>query len=152
MKVLVIHGPNLNLLGERETDIYGQVTLAELDEQLRMRAQKLGIELETFQSNHEGEIVERIQGARGVIDTLIINPAAFTHYSIAIRDALALLNVPVIEVHLSNIHARESFRAHSVVADIAAGQISGFGPESYVLALEAATTINKDRADSSGAN
>lgn len=143
MKVLVIHGPNLNLLGERETDVYGQVTLAQIDELLKERSGVLGIELETFQSNHEGEIVERIHAARGPVDALIINPAAFTHYSIAIRDALAAFDAPVIEVHLSNIHAREEWRSHSVVADIAIGQISGFGPQSYVLALEAAANLDR---------
>ncbi len=143
MKVLVIHGPNLNLLGERETDVYGQVTLAQIDELLKERSGVLGIELETFQSNHEGEIVERIHAARGPVDALIINPAAFTHYSIAIRDALAAFDAPVIEVHLSNIHAREAWRSHSVVADIAIGQISGFGPQSYVLALEAAANLDR---------
>ena len=150
MKVLVIHGPNLNLLGERETDIYGRVTLAEIDERLRERAATLGLELETFQSNHEGEIVERVHAARDSVDALIINPAAFTHYSIAIRDALAAFDAPVIEVHLSNIHARESWRSHSVVAGIEAGQISGFGPQSYVLALEAATSLDQAAGHSGG--
>jgi len=149
MKVLAIHGPNLNLLGERETDIYGRVTLAEIDELLGARAASLGLGLETFQSNHEGEIVERIHAARGSVGVLIINPAAFTHYSIAIRDALAALDAPVIEVHLSNIHAREEWRSHSVVAGIATGQISGFGPQSYVLALEAAAGMD-GTADRSG--
>ncbi len=142
MRVLVIHGPNLNLLGERETDIYGRVTLSEIDELLKARAIPLGLELETFQSNHEGDIVERIHAARDSVDALIINPAAFTHYSIAIRDALAAVDAPVIEVHLTNIHAREAWRSHSVVADIAVGQISGFGPQSYVLALEAAAGLD----------
>ncbi len=150
MRVLVIHGPNLNLLGERETDIYGRMTLSEIDELLGARATALGLELETFQSNHEGEIVERVQAARGSVDALIINPAAFTHYSIAIRDALAALDAPVIEVHLTNIHAREAWRSHSVVAGIAAGQISGFGPQSYVLALEAAAGLEATAGRSGG--
>jgi 3-dehydroquinate dehydratase-2 len=141
MRILVIHGPNLNLLGEREADVYGRVTLAEIDGLLVERAKELGVDLETWQSNHEGEIVERIHAARGGCDALIINPAAFTHYSIAIRDALAALDVPIVEVHLSNIHAREEWRRRSVVAEIAAGQISGFGPHSYVLALEAAVDL-----------
>ncbi len=150
MRVLVIHGPNLNLLGERETDIYGRVTLSEIDELLKARAITLGLELETFQSNHEGDIVERIHAARDSVDALIINPAAFTHYSISIRDALAALDAPVIEVHLTNIHAREAWRSHSVVAGIAAGQISGFGPQSYVLALEAATGLDGAAGRSGG--
>jgi 3-dehydroquinate dehydratase II len=148
MKILVIHGPNLNLLGEREEEIYGTATLEQIDESMRQEAAALGLELETFQSNHEGEIVDRIQAARGPADgggngcdCVIINPAAFTHYSIAIRDALAALSIPVIEVHLSNIYAREPFRRKSVVAGIASGQISGFGPHSYVLAVRAAAEI-----------
>lgn len=141
MKIIVIHGPNLNLLGERERDIYGDATLTDIDKLLQSRAQELELDLETWQSNHEGEIIDRIQSARAEYDALIINPAAFTHYSIAIRDALAVLEIPIIEVHLSNIHARESWRRRSVVADIATGQISGFGPQSYTLALEAAADL-----------
>jgi 3-dehydroquinate dehydratase II len=148
MKILVIHGPNLNLLGEREEEIYGTTTLEQIDESMRREAAALDLELETFQSNHEGEIVDRIQAARGSDERaadgcggVIINPAAFTHYSIAIRDALAALSIPVIEVHLSNIYAREPFRRQSVVAGIASGQISGFGPHSYVLAVRAAAEI-----------
>src|SRR3989304_6798809 len=110
MKILVIHGPNLNLRGEREVAVYGPVTLTEINEAMVKRAGELGVEIETFQSNHEGEIIERIQSARGACDCLIINPAAFTHYSIAIRDALGALDVPIIEVHLSNIYSREPFR------------------------------------------
>lgn len=141
MNIMIIHGPNLNLLGERETDIYGITTLAEVDERLRARARELGAELEIHQSNHEGAIVDAIQGARGRHQALIINPAAFTHYSIAVRDALALLDIPVIEVHLSNIHSRETWRRRSVTAEVATGQISGFGPMSYLLALEAAVSL-----------
>ncbi len=141
MNVLVIHGPNLNLLGEREVEIYGRISLEDIDNTMASRAGELGIEIESFQSNHEGEIVERIQGARAASDCVIINPAAFTHYSIAIRDALATLDIPIIEVHLSNIYAREPFRHKSVVAGIATGQISGFGPMSYNLALEAAKEL-----------
>lgn len=137
-KVLVIHGPNLNLLGTREVEIYGTTTLDEINENLRTRASAVGIELETFQSNHEGEIVEKIQGAAGDVDYIIINPAAFTHYSIAIRDAIASAGVPTIEIHLSNIYAREEFRQESVTAPVTIGQIQGFGPDGYYLSLEAA--------------
>ncbi|MDI6891871.1 MAG: type II 3-dehydroquinate dehydratase [Actinomycetota bacterium] len=137
-KVLVIHGPNLNLLGMREVEIYGTTTLDEINENLRNRASAVGIELETFQSNHEGEIVEKIQGAAGDVDYIIINPAAFTHYSIAIRDAIASAGVPTIEIHLSNIYAREEFRQESVTAPVTIGQIQGFGPDGYYLSLEAA--------------
>ena len=138
MKVLVIHGPNLNLLGEREVEVYGPVTLEQIDASMKERATELGIDLECWQSNHEGEIIERIHTARRGYHCLIINPAAFTHYSIAIRDALAALEIPIIEVHLSNIYSREPFRRESVVAGVATGQISGFGPDSYTLAIEAA--------------
>ena len=147
MKILVIHGPNLNLLGEREVEVYGKVTLDEINKGLEDRAKSLGVEVEAFQSNHEGEIIEAIQNARKGYDSLIINPAAFTHYSIAIRDALAPLPIPIIEVHLSNIYSREPFRHKSVVAGVATGQISGFGPDSYSLALDAAIFVRqaKDR-------
>ena len=141
MRILVIHGPNLNLLGEREVAIYGPVTLDQINASMAKRASQLGIDLECRQSNHEGEIIEQIQSARRGYDCLIINPAAFTHYSIAIRDALAALDIPIIEVHLSNIYSREPFRRKSVVAGVATGQISGFGPASYTLALEAAASL-----------
>lgn len=137
-KVLVIHGPNLNLLGTREVEIYGTTTLDEINENLRSRASAVGIELEIFQSNHEGDIVEKIQGAAGDVDCIIINPAAFTHYSVAIRDAITSAGVPTIEIHLSNIYAREKFRQESVTAPVTIGQIQGFGPDSYYLSLEAA--------------
>ena len=136
--VLVIHGPNLNMLGRREPEKYGSDTLAVIDADLKAAGDKLGIGVTCFQSNHEGEIVEKIQripaaGAAG----LIINPAAYTHTSIAIRDALLLLDIPVVEVHLSNIYRRESFRHKSMTADVATGQIAGFGKTGYILALEA---------------
>lgn len=146
-KVLVIHGPNLNLLGQREPEVYGHATLEQINNQLREAAAQKGLELEVFQSNHEGEIVERIQKAQGGIDCLIINPAAFTHYSIAIRDALAGLDIPLIEVHLSNIYAREEFRQDSVVSGVVTGQIAGFGRDSYYLALEAAQRIFLRKAE-----
>ncbi len=142
MKVLVIHGPNLNLTGLREKEIYGQMKLEEINSLLLDKGKKLGMELDIYQSNHEGEIIDRIHQAMEV-DCIIINPGAFTHYSFAIRDALAACQVPVIEVHLSNIYAREKFRHHSVISPIAKGQISGFGYLSYLLALEAAVELVK---------
>ncbi len=140
-KVLVIHGPNLNLLGEREPQVYGSVTLEEINKSLEEQAKKSGVELKTFQSNHEGELVEAIQNARKWADVIIINPAAYTHTSVAIRDALSAVNVPAIEVHLSNIHARENFRQASHVSPVSVGQVVGFGKNSYLLALQAATLI-----------
>jgi len=136
-KILVIHGPNLNMLGKREPDIYGAASLSDIDGSLMERAESLNIDLETFQSNHEGAIVEKIQAAMGNIDGLIINPAAYTHTSVAIRDAILLLDVPVIEVHLSNIYKRESFRHRSMIAGAASAQISGLGAYGYTAALEA---------------
>jgi 3-dehydroquinate dehydratase-2 len=134
-RILVIHGPNLNLLGRREPEIYGRTTLDEINSRLTALGAQLGLALDTFQSNHEGAIVDRIQQAAGVYDGLIINAAAFTHTSIAIRDALAMLKVPVIEVHLSNIHRREPFRHSSMTAGVVTGQILGFGAAGYALAL-----------------
>ena len=136
-KVLVVHGPNLNLLGTRETDVYGTTTLASIVEGLETLGHELGVELESFQSYSEGEIVSRIQSARGVADGLLINPAAYTHTSVAIRDALLAFAGPIVEVHLSNIHRREEFRHRSLMADVAVGQVLGFGPESYLLGLRA---------------
>jgi 3-dehydroquinate dehydratase-2 len=137
--ILVIHGPNLNMLGSREPDVYGSDTLASIDASLLEKANANKLELETFQSNLEGEIVGRIQQASSSgTQIIIINPAAFTHTSIAIRDAFLASKIPFIEVHLSNVHAREDFRKHSYLSDIATGVISGFGKNSYLLALEAA--------------
>ncbi len=136
-RLLVINGPNLNLLGDRETGIYGDTTLADIEAMCRGRAETLGAGLDFYQSNHEGALVDRIQAARGEADLILINPAAFTHTSVAIRDALLAVNLPVIEIHLSNIHRREPFRHHSYISDIALGQIVGFGPEGYRLAVEA---------------
>lgn len=136
-KVLVIHGPNLNMLGRREPDIYGEATLDEIDRKLKEDGKGLGFTIETFQSNYEGAIVEKIQGAVGTCKGLIINPAAYTHTSIAIRDAILLLDIPVIEVHLSNIYKREPFRHKSIIAGVVTAQISGFGVQGYRMAVEA---------------
>ena len=136
-KILVVHGPNLNILGKREPTVYGSRTLDDINQSLSAKATELGLQVSTFQSNHEGEIVDAIQQAVGRIQGLIINPAAYTHTSVAIRDAVLLLDVPTIEVHLSNIHKRESFRHRSFIADIATAQISGLGAPGYLFALEA---------------
>ena len=135
-KILVMNGPNLNLLGTREPEIYGSLTLADIHERLRQRANEADLDIEFMQSNHEGALVDAIQRGRRTADYIILNAGAFTHYSIALRDAIAAVNVPVIEVHLSNIHQREEFRHKSVIAPVVLGQIAGFGAESYMAALE----------------
>lgn len=135
-RILVIHGPNLNMLGQREPDHYGNRTLDDINRSLSAKAVELDLQVSTFQSNHEGELVETIQAAVGQIQGLIINPAAYTHTSVAIRDAVLLLDVPIIEVHLSNIHKREAFRHRSYIADIATAQISGLGASGYLFAME----------------
>lgn len=135
-KILVIHGPNLNMLGKREPHIYGHESLDEINTGLQDRGDQLGFDVETFQSNHEGGIVDKIQQAMGSCHGIVINPAAYTHTSVAIRDALAMLDIPVVEVHLSNIHKREPFRHQSMIADIAAARMAGFGSHGYMLALE----------------
>ncbi len=140
-KLLVVNGPNLNLLGEREQAVYGKKSLGEIEQKLVSMGREAQIEVEFFQSNHEGDIVDQLQGAKGRVDCILINPAAFTHTSIAIRDTLAAIGVPTIEVHMSNIYAREEFRRHSFVAPVVRGQISGFGAYSYVLAFLAAKAI-----------
>jgi 3-dehydroquinate dehydratase II len=143
-KILVIHGPNLNLLGKREESIYGTLSLDNVNSLLRERANALGLAIECVQSNHEGDIVQKIQDAKSMgFGAILINPAAYTHTSVAIRDAVSAIDVPVIEVHISNIYAREEFRHKSLIAPAAAGQISGFGVNSYVLGLEAAAEIIK---------
>ena len=145
-RILVLHGPNLNLLGTREPDVYGRVTLAEIDRDLRDAGRKLGAAVETFQSNHEGALVDRVQAARGVFAAIVINPGGYTHTSVALRDALAAVGLPVIEVHLSNVAAREEFRHRSFIAPIAVGQIAGLGAIGYRLALEAAVHLLQARA------
>ncbi len=141
-KILIIHGPNLNLLGERETDIYGQTSLDEINQSLKKEAKELNLSIEVFQSNHEGGIVQKIQEApKSGFNAIIINPAAYTHTSVAIRDAVSAVSIPTIEVHLSNIYAREEFRHTSLTAPVAAGQISGFGAASYILGLRAAAGL-----------
>ena len=144
--ILVLHGPNLNLLGEREPEVYGSATLADINQQLQQQAQEHGHHLLAMQSNAEYELVERIQDARHEgVNFIIINPAAFTHTSVALRDALAAVTIPFIEVHLSNVHQREEFRHHSYFSDLAVGVICGLGAQGYELALQAATKqLEKD--------
>ncbi len=137
MRILVLHGPNLNLTGLREPETYGRTSLAEIDERLRRLASELGAELESLQSNHEGVLIDRIQAARGDCDGIVINPGGLTHTSVALRDALIASELPLVEVHISNVHAREPFRRRSLVADIAVGQVVGLGPIGYELALRA---------------
>jgi len=135
----VLHGPNLNLLGTREPSVYGRTTLAQLDREIQRHAAGRGAEAVCRQSNHEGQLVDWIQGAaRERFGAIVLNPGALTHYSLALRDAVSAVSVPVVEVHLSNIHGREEFRRHSVIAAVARGQIAGFGPASYLLAVDAA--------------
>ena len=142
-KILVIHGPNLDLLGEREIDIYGKFSLDDINAQLEKLAKELGVEVKCVQLSGEGEIAKELGGARGKFDAVLINPAAYTHYSVAIRDAVAAIKLPTVEVHLSNIYAREEFRHKSVIASVATGQVSGFGVNSYLLGLRAAVELLK---------
>ena len=135
-KVLIINGPNLNLLGTREPEIYGKTTLKDIETELKNKAEKLNVEIECFQSNHEGEIVDKICGAKGKFDAVIINPAAYTHTSVAIRDAFAAVDIPAIEVHISNVYSREEFRHNSLIAPVVIGQIAGLAIQGYLLALE----------------
>jgi len=137
-RILVLNGPNLNLLGKRQPEIYGRASLSDIEKQVRALAKELGVEIDFRQSNSEGELVTWIQDAAGKFDALVINPAAYTHTSLAMRDAISAVGIPTVEIHLSNIHKRESFRHHSYIAEVAVGQIAGFGVQSYLMGLRAA--------------
>ena len=137
-KILVLNGPNLNLLGTRQPEIYGKLTLAQIEKKVRALAKELGVGIDFRQSNSEGELVTWIQQAAGKFGAIVINPAAYTHTSLAMRDAVSALGIPTIEIHISNIHQREQFRHHSFIAEVAVGQIAGFGLDSYLLGLRAA--------------
>ena len=144
---LVLHGPNLNLLGTREPGVYGRVSLADVDRLVREHGRRRGVRVECRQSNLEGELINWLQAAAGEgFGGVVLNPGAFTHYSIALRDAVSAITIPVVEVHLSNVHGREEFRRHSVIAAVARGQIAGFGPQSYVLGLDALLALGDRRA------
>jgi 3-dehydroquinate dehydratase II len=140
-KILVLNGPNLNLLGKRQPEIYGTLTLAQIEQRIRALAKELGIEIEFRQSNSEGELVTWIQEAANKFGAIVINPAAYTHTSLAMRDAVSAVGIPTVEIHISNIHKREPFRHHSFIAEVAVGQIAGFGVDSYLLGLRAAADL-----------
>jgi 3-dehydroquinate dehydratase-2 len=140
-KILVLNGPNLNLLGKRQPEIYGTLTLAQIEQRIRALAKELGIEIEVRQSNSEGELVTWIQEAANKFGAIVINPAAYTHTSLAMRDAVSAVGIPTVEIHISNIHKREPFRQHSFIAEVAVGQIAGFGVDSYLLGLRAAADL-----------
>src|SRR5277367_3589389 len=145
MKILFLNGPNLNLLGQREPEIYGTTTLADIEAWVRERAARFGAEIEFRQSNVEGELVNWIQDAQGTADVIVLNAAAFTHTSVALLDAITAVGVPTIEIHLSNVHAREEFRHTSIIGPACSGMIAGFGANSYVLAVEAAVIVNESK-------
>jgi len=140
-KILILNGPNLNLLGKRQPEIYGTLTLAQIEQRVRALAKELGIEIEFRQSNSEGELVTWIQEAANKFGAIVINPAAYTHTSLAMRDAVSAIGIPTVEIHISNIHQREPFRHHSFIAEVAVGQIAGFGVDSYLLGLRAAAEL-----------
>jgi 3-dehydroquinate dehydratase-2 len=144
MKILFLNGPNLNLLGTREPEVYGRLTLADIEAKVRERAAELKVAIDFRQSNQEGELVSWIQEAKGKFEVIVINAAAYTHTSVALRDAISAVGVPTIEIHLSNIHGREEFRHKSLIAPVCRGQISGFGAKSYLLGLEAAIYVNEN--------
>lgn len=146
-RILVLNGPNLNLLGKRQPEIYGKASLSDIEKQVRALARELRVELDFRQSNSEGELVTWIQDAAGKFDALVINPAAYTHTSLAMRDAISAVGIPTVEIHLSNIHKRESFRHHSYIAEVAVGQIAGFGVQSYLMGLRAAAAELEKMSD-----
>jgi 3-dehydroquinate dehydratase II len=143
-KILILNGPNLNLLGQRQPEIYGKLTLAEIEQRVRALAKELGVEIDFRHSNSEGELVTWVQEAAGKFAALVFNPAAYTHTSLALRDAISAVGIPTVEIHLSNIHKREPFRHHSHIAEVAVGQIAGFGVQSYLLGLRAAAELVQD--------
>lgn len=145
MRVLVLNGPNLNLLGLREPEMYGTMTLGELEEEVRRTAEARGVDMQFFQSNHEGALIDRLHQARGWADAILLNAGGLTHTSVSLRDAVTGVGIPVIEIHLSNIHAREPFRHRSLITPVTVGQITGFGPFSYLLGLEAAVHVVKQQ-------
>ncbi len=144
LKVLILHGPNLNMTGFREPDVYGKKPLEEIDAEIKAAADKMGIEVRILQSNSEGTLIDTIQEHRRWADAIVINPGGLTHYSIALRDSLVSVRLPIVEVHLSNVHAREEFRRHSVIAPITLGQVVGFGGFGYVMALEAVQNVERE--------
>lgn len=144
-KILVIHGPNLNMLGKRETDVYGNATLDEINNAVKLLAKELGADVSFFQSNSEGKLIDIIHEAAGAYDAIVINPGGYTHSSVALRDAIAAVNIPAVEVHMSNIYSREEFRHHSYISPVAVGQISGFGVNSYLLGLRAAVEMVRNK-------
>lgn len=146
IRVLVLNGPNLNLLGEREPGVYGAARLADIEAAITSLSEELGVEVIFYQSNHEGSLIDALHDARETCHAVVFNPGALTHYSYALRDAVASIDIPVVECHLSNIHAREEFRRQSVIAPVCAGQISGLGVSSYMLALRAAARLAKERS------
>ena len=140
-KILVIHGPNLNLLGEREPGVYGEDTYESINAEIKVKAENKGFECDVFHSNHEGEIIDKLHSARKEYDGIVLNAGAYTHYSYAIRDAISAIKIPVVEVHMSNVHKREEFRHHSVISPVCVGVIAGFGKNSYLLGVEALADI-----------